>query len=153
MLGGHTASGPLFIANRNLENKNSLYIMKLNQITVIVDALSLSFFNSEQTVGNTADSSLSHAARQPAWGETEEGWGPNWCVTGRMLSPPSQMGVTVTAASVNAQNLVALWLLSVFGHSPQCCIYLFYNSTVKIMFLPAAPYIARFVHCLFFSWR
>lgn len=85
--------------------------------------LCLSFFNSEHALGNAVSSCLSHRAGQPAWGETREGRGPNWYVTGRMLLPAGQMAITVTPASANAQNPRQLlgFFLS-FGHSPHCCI-------------------------------
>ena len=101
--------------------------MKLSQIKVFADALSLSFFNSEQTVGNIISSSLSHRA---ASGEAKEGRGPNWYVIGRMLLPPSWMGIiVVTPASADAQTsrrLCGFFLSS--GHSPCCFIYLIDNS-------------------------
>lgn len=100
--------------------------MKLSQKKVFADALSLSFFNSEQTVGNITSSCLSHRA---APGEAKEGREPNWYVIGRMLLPPSWMGIIVTPASADAQTsrqLCGFFLSS--GHSPRCFIYLIDNS-------------------------
>ena len=100
--------------------------MNLSQIKVFADALSLSFFNSEQTVGNVIRSCLSHRA---ASREVEEGRGPNWYVSGKMLLPPSQTGMVVTPASANAQTsrqLCSSFLSS--GHSPRCSVYLIDSS-------------------------
>ena len=121
ILSGLTVICLLFVANYNLGKK--LSIMRLSQIKVFADALSLSFFNSEETVGNEISSCLSHRATSG-----EEGRGPNWYVTGRMLRPPSQMGIIVTPASANAQTsrqLCSFFLSSEPG--PPCWIDLINN--------------------------
>ena len=100
--------------------------MNLSQIKVLANALSLSFFNSEQTGGNVISSCLSHRA---ASGEVEERRGPNWYVAGKMLLPPSQTRMVVMPASANAQasrQLCSSFLSS--GHSPRCCVYLIDSS-------------------------
>lgn len=101
-------------------------IVNLSQIKTFADALSLSFFNSEHTVGNVISSCLSHRA---ASREVEEGRGPNWYVTGKMLLPPNQTGMVVMPASANAQTSRQLRSSSLSsGHSPCCCVYLIDSS-------------------------